>query len=219
MVRAILEHRKWQTRRVDKTVCEIAATHEHIRIKRLGPARFGIYRDAMHSPGAREAFIVDCPYGEPGTRLWVRETWQYAWNLSHGHGIRFRADGNFRCFNGCCNNLRKGKVSGGPLQPGYDWIVQHYGNDHRIEPWRPSIFMPRWASRILLEIAAVRVERVQDISEADAKAEGVGTLVAFTEPCRAGYKCLWDSINAERDGGIYAWAKNPHVWVLEFRKL
>jgi hypothetical protein len=86
--------------------------------------------------------------------------------------------------------------------------------------WRPSIFMPRWASRITLEITGVRVERVRDISESDAKAEGVTPSIVGRDfdylGYRAGFQSLWDSINSKRG---YSWASNPWVWVVEFKRV
>jgi len=88
-------------------------------------------------------------------------------------------------------------------------------------PWRPSIHMPRWASRITLEITGIRVERVQDISEEDARAEGVGAHGGWNADeteygvnARGPFSHLWDSINAKR----HPWASNPWVWVIEFRE-
>lgn len=91
-------------------------------------------------------------------------------------------------------------------------------------PWRPSIHMPRWASRIMLEITRVRVERLQDISDADAVAEGIGLNpsavgVSMTFPqgesaCHAAFRVLWESIN-----GPESWAANPWVWVIDFRRI
>jgi hypothetical protein len=87
------------------------------------------------------------------------------------------------------------------------------------EPWRPSIYMPRWASRITLEITDIRVERLQDISEEDARAEGVGVHggcnadeTEYGVNARGPFSRLWDSINAKR----HPWASNPWVWVIEF---
>jgi hypothetical protein len=85
--------------------------------------------------------------------------------------------------------------------------------------WRPSIFMPRWASRITLEIVSVRVERLQDITEADAKAEGAETLDRIElaeiadprQPCRCRFAWLWAKIN-----GMDSWSINPWVWIVEF---
>ena len=86
--------------------------------------------------------------------------------------------------------------------------------------WHPSIFMPRWASRITLEITNIRVERVQDISEADAIAEGTAPSIVGADldylRYRAGYQTVWDSINAKRG---YGWDVNPWVWVVEFKRI
>jgi hypothetical protein len=79
--------------------------------------------------------------------------------------------------------------------------------------WRPSIYMPRWASRILLEITDVRVEQLQDISEADAMAEGVSLTDPETETYYSGFKRLWHTIN-----GSESWDANPWVWVVEFER-
>lgn len=115
-----------------------------------------------------------------------------------------------------------------------DELVVHFASDYGqdeqpfIEKWRPSIHMPRWASRILLEITAVRVERLKDISEADAKAEGVELADGFQELWKGyaknhhdlmhsaaqSFASLWCSING--DG---SWDANPWVWVIEFKRV
>jgi len=138
----------------------------------------------------------ECPYGRPGDRLWLRET----------HFI---------------NDYREAKV---PEAERADTEIVYRadplpcweGEESEIR-WRPSIFMPRWASRILLEITAVRVERLQDISEEQSEAEGVYFLRAapdFDETLTAKqlYEILWDHIN-----GNGAWDANPWVWVVEFK--
>jgi hypothetical protein len=132
-----------------------------------------------------------CPYGQPGDRLWVRETFRYR-DLSEPPGPEFIY-----------------RATAVPL----------FG-----EVWKPAIHMPRTASRLTLEILKVRVERAQDISEADAKAEGVEETpcwkhshepkTAFCRCYRDGYRQLWDSINAKRGFG---WDANPWVWVIEFK--
>lgn len=99
--------------------------------------------------------------------------------------------------------------------------IPHYkatGQAPKDGKWRPSIHMPRWASRITLEITGVRVERLQDISEADAIAEGVGFLrhvpdVDETLTAKQLYECLWESIN-----GPGSWESNPWVWVVSFKQ-
>lgn len=166
-------------------------------------------RELMNKRGMDPRWI--CPYGKPGDRLWVRETWCPAtWGSYEPRKeiprsasealIQFRAD----------------FVDGSSAD--YD--------GH----WKPSIHMPRWASRLTLEIVKVRVERVQDISEAGAIAEGTprtqnekpvswGGHRGWYPTARDGYRDLWDSINAKRDGGIYAWARNPWVWVIEYKRL
>lgn len=129
---------------------------------------------------------ASCPYGAPGDHLWVRETW----DCVHYQGIDAAPTYFYRA---------------DETDPERDALIR----------WRPSIHMPRTASRITLEITDVRVERLQHISEDDARAEGVGEgpqegmvtgpVVAFAD--------LWDSIH-----GPDAWLKNPWVWVVEFRR-
>lgn len=135
-----------------------------------------------------------CPYGVPGDRLWVRETF--------GH---FELNDSFK--------------------PGDRVFYRADGECLELQPWRPSIHMPRWASRITLEITAVRVERLHDISESDARAEGITPFNDghgwHTEDGRhyAGtaadaYLSLWASINGEASARA-----NPWVWVIEFKKV
>ena len=147
----------------------------------------------------------ECPYGHPGDRLWARETWAVR-QLQAGHWLEYRAD---------AANLRtQHRNAAGSVLPS--------------DSWKPSIFMPRWASRLNLEILNVRVERVQGISEADAMAEGCESRLewrpmpgeALWEPdyevtARDDFKQLWDGINAKRG---YGWAANPWVWVITFQR-
>lgn len=148
-----------------------------------------------------------CPYHNY-TRLWVRETWRKGITDS-GLAVEYAAD------------LNRTYLDDYPDQS-TDW----YWLDDM--PWRPSIFMPRWASRITLEIVSVRAERVQDISERDAMSEGVNVSHYYCEEPTAEldgiHRCdpvgkfaeLWDSLNASRG---YSWESNPWVWVISFRKL
>jgi uncharacterized protein YqfB (UPF0267 family) len=131
---------------------------------------------------------VKCPYGEIGDRLWVRETWT----------------------NICpAISLRKEKCS-------HRWLKYRADHDHS-GLWKPSIYMPRWASRIMLEITGVRVERLQDISEVDAQAEGID-LSDISELAgkehRVMFRSLWRDIN-----GSGFWDANPWVWVIEFKRV
>ena len=151
---------------------------------------------------------IACPHGRPGDRLWVRETWQYA-------PVKY------------CDCPQ-----GSEAQPCDDWIEGIGCRSNRTEviyredeataaKWRSPIHMPRWASRITLEITDIRVERVQDISEADAMAEGV-EFGNITDPLTGeidrdateAFEVLWESIH-----GSGSWDMNPYVWVIEFRRV
>lgn len=139
-----------------------------------------------------------CPHGAPGDRLWVKET----------HGIVGVDGDQVRV----AYAEERGLVV--TLRPGPDaceWARPKIDGDR----WRPSIFMPRWASRITLEIIDVRVEQLNDISRGDAMAEGCSfaNMAQGPDP-RQWYAELWDSIN-----GADSWAANPWVWVVEFRRL
>jgi hypothetical protein len=138
---------------------------------------------------------IRCPYGKPGDRLWVRETFGYI-TLAENEAFTMR------------------RPDGCPVRVYYKAEAIREGWTDMV-PWTPSIFMPRWASRIMLEIISVRVERLQDISEADAFAEGISGGDWLGDPVGE-YKKLWNSINEKRGFG---WDKNPWVWVIEFKKL
>lgn len=191
MVRAILSGSKTQTRRIVKSqFAQDAVPAEMCAETAEGWQTIGHsglwWCDAA---GAAED-AIRCPYGIPGDRLWVRET----------HAPQ--AD----CWGAWHNWMGLSRTGPKP--------IIHYaadGGDPFIERWRPSIHMPRWASRITLEVTSVRVERLQNISAADAIAEG-------PEPHPAGPVCafssLWRSIN-----GVESWVQNPWVWVIEFKRL
>lgn len=178
MVRAILEGRKTQTRRVVKPN-RSAPTASHVSCT---PASDGSY---WVEPGG----WVACPYGKPGDRLWVRET-----ILRIGD----RSDP-------ICASIY---AADGSMTPADAW------------PWKadrlPSIHCPRGLSRITLEVISVRVERLQAISNEDAKAEGVREYDG-DEPgdYRGGFRDLWQSINGKRPG--CSWDDNPWVWAIEFK--
>lgn len=200
MVRAILAGTKTQTRRVVKP----QPTH-------FNPA--GVPRRAR--PDAPSSDVIRCPYGQPGDRLWVKETTIKVEDYGYTGPCYVESDEGWAA-------LEYG------LSPSPDDCTEVEPQDIRK---RPAIHMPRTMSRILLEITAVCVEPLQDISEADAIAEGVHPG-GFYLPCddtsafsRIGHECnaslpvaryaaLWESIN-----GVGAWEKNPLVWVIEFRRL
>lgn len=199
MVRAILDGRKTQTRRAWKLSRGMQWYDE------LGGEDKGWFCDAG-GLGWWHVEEMVCPYGTPGERLWVRETFRETWDMSDRAVMEYRAGGT---------RLIEGKS------------VIH--GEHRptsiLPKWRPSIFMPRWASRITLEITDVRVERLQEISEEDAQAEGVemgyhfhGFAAERHPPTPVGFRPmfrrLWGEINGEG-----SWEANPWVWAITFKKL
>jgi len=164
MVRAILDGRKTQTRRILKPQ-PICTANDNWDIRSEG--------------------VWKCPYGQPGDRLWVRETWR-----RHYGSVNYRAD-------------------------------HEDGAGHM--RWRPSIHMPRWASRITLEITDVRVQQLQDITVTDIYAEGFDPWGdTQTRTADFGdvshvyewYASLWDKIN-----GPGAWNANPWAWAITFRRV
>lgn len=135
------------------------------------------------------------PYGKRGDRLWVRETFcQKSWDTNKG--CYYRATDDVDC-----------------IDDGDGYAVINKDGSLK-SPWKPSIHMPRWASRITLEITNVRVERLQDISEDDAIAEGCSGKIDGLEYPSQQYKQLWNKING--DG---SWAANPWVWVIDFKRV
>jgi hypothetical protein len=200
-VRAILEDRKRQTRRIFKPERMEITTHAKGGYWYSTYAkRAGQIEHTGSGPFIPNDWLHYCPYGQPGDRVWVRETFRA---FSDGD-VFYRADF---------------------IQYGSDYIPVHADDEPEDWRWTPSIYMPRKQSRILLEIENVRVERVQDISEEDARAEGCefddgkppeGYSEEDRPTARQEYKFLWDKINAEREVGN-TWAKNPWFWVLGFR--
>jgi hypothetical protein len=191
MVRAILDGRKTVTRRA---------------VKGLGLQWLDDFTPEYVADAANRL----CPYGQPGDRLWLRET----------HFI---------------NDYREAKVpeedrAETEIVYRADSLPCWEGEESEIR-WRPSIFMPRWASRIQLEITKVRVERLQDISDSQIESEGVdldaladgqdrydmchaGSGVEGRPTLRTAWRDLWQSIN-----GPGSWDANPWVWVVEFKRV
>ena len=229
-VRAIHEGRKTQTRRVVDPHKYNIAGWDMPRTKEDMEAG---YPFAENADGDFASVVDWCPYGRVGDRLWVRETWGV---VSHTF------DENENIFDWKPNRPAT------PIQElkfgtryydgyviyeadgGFEWNA---GDDCSIETksdWKSSMFMPRLASRITLEITDIRVERVQDITKEDAKAEGIsrdfayecnGWVPSYTDPDSGGYadyiaayRTLWDSLNAKRG---YPWESNPWVWVVSFK--
>lgn len=216
-VRAVLEGRQTQTRRLIKPQPEQPAPGSYFDAYNGGPQ--WNWWAADHRQHLDQ--IIQCPYGKPGDRLWVRETWA-ARPLHDDLPPR---------------DIPKGSKVYYPATPELGLL--------NCEKQRPSIHMPRWASRITLEITGVRVERLQDISEEDAKAEGAQHFPEL--PGRSPYgqdgrwsmgqptsvdQCLssprWAFANyfckiaGKAPKGIHdprPWDANPWVWVIEFRRI
>ncbi len=208
MVRAILDDRKTQTRRP-------------IKWKQTRFTEIGEREDGSKWPWSEDTehacdFWHPCPFGAVGDRIWVRETFQ---------GPLFDYD----LMDSYCKDATPFekpefcvyKADGVPAPEFYD------ADDELHCCWRPSIHMPRWASRILLEITDVRVERLNAISEEDARAEGIidgGCLnCGEPEPCGCAnpepdatdaFAYLWQSIYGQEN-----WNANPWVWVIEFKRV
>ena len=231
MVRALLDGRKTQTRRVIKGV----PSWDHYGRDIMDWGLSGIHQDTYdpHNPiegtdrwhldvqtdvDDHSRRVIRCPYGAPGDRLWVRETWHY---INHQNGPRglevcvgYPADGD---------DLPNRPSHLVPDPERWADKVDAWPYKHR--RW-PAIHMPRWASRITLQITDVRVERLNDISRADAIAEGLRLSSAEIEEFwrwpppldaphwlspPAAYRWIWEHINGEG-----SWALNPWVWVVSF---
>jgi hypothetical protein len=207
MVRAILEGRKTQTRRVVPTMVTLGRVEYPGRRDRNGYSQV----NWLDTPEGVATAVRECPYGAPGGRLWVRENGWERPALS-------------------ARDLRDGADTWPPYEYDAEPLMSWADGELKRIGWRrrPSIHMPRWASRITLEVTGVRVERLQDISSNDAIAEGI-------EPCprggewrnyldsapnrdaltpRVSFRSLWESIN-----GPGSWEANPYVWAVSFREV
>jgi len=237
MIRAILKGQKTMTRRVINTGrfkqydCDVSPTSDGRSIFR-GSKDDIVFNTPCGLPArSMQDKIIHCPYGLPGDRLRVNEAWRVgAWSIEgQAIAVDYRADGFARREWLECPDeamfLRLVEQSREDAdKAGYGFNRET--GDVYWEPgngptrWRSSRFMPRWASRIILEVTASRVERLQDISEENARAEGT-TRLALSEALsvpgtwRAAFADLWNSINAKRG---YGWDTNPWVWVVEFKR-
>lgn len=212
MVLAILDGKKTQTRRVMKPQPLI---HDFCEGGKKPALEGEFVRNGMIAVGcdiANQAMrYVNCPYGNKGDQLWLRETFA---TLSNGDFLPVKPD-----------SINSGSVD---IRYRADDPLHDVSADIRGYGWRPSIFMPRWASRINLEITGIRVERLQDISEDDAIAEGITGphdvgYQAYRVPddskpryssAISAYESLWQSIN-----GQASWDANPWVWVVDFKRI
>lgn len=177
MVRAILDGRKTQTRRI---------------VKNINPTLIESGASASQIANA-----LTCPYGSPGDRLWVRESFS-SWH----HGYHW-----YEC-------TREGRSPASASNVFYR-ETHHFPDDD--QKWVPSIFMPRWASRIMLEVTDIRAERLHEITEDDVRAEGVFPymIADASPPTMTGqFRLLWEQIN-----GTGSWDVNPWVWVISFKRI
>lgn len=213
MVRAILEGRKTVTRRA-------------ISARALRDIGYGVQLGECHElpvdgplhPNSVDYYTSFCPFGLPGDRLWVRESFWHAgsWVATYPEDdtgswfgtrrVHYRANGvppnepNHHYPNGLSNGAYSA------AEPAKLWRA------------RPSIHMPRWASRILLEITAVRLERLHEMKAADYQAEGChgghGSIPGYIYNATPGehFHHVWDSTGGD-------WKANPWVWVIEFRRV
>lgn len=216
MVRAILDGRKTVTRRIVKSApSDAGGVEEQIAAPSCIDMAPGTpFWRWLVSGGVSAGFRS--PYGVPGDRLWVRETWRTQELAGGLDGIRYAADDAFRPID---NTTEAAEA----------WVTAHDKRDR----WRPSIFMRLWMSRITLEVTDVRVERLHAITEEDAEREGVERF-RFYEPgddlgdeinghgyapplCSylGAFEELWDAINGKRT----PWADNPWVWRVAFRRV
>ncbi|EJG2210103.1 TPA: hypothetical protein O4G03_003908 [Proteus mirabilis] len=191
MVQAILAGRKTQTRRVVKNVMP----DNCLWIKKPTKIRNGTTTHVLDAPKYNL-----CPLGKAGDRLWVRETWQGPLVDCEKAYDLFKDPTPYQKVENCVY-----KADGVAVPEYIDC------DDNFRQGWRPSIHMPRWASRITLEITNVRVERLQDISEQDAIAEGITNISVLSKYI---FSTLWESIY-----GFDSWSSNPWVWVIEFKKV
>lgn len=190
MVRAILDGTKTQTRRVIKPQPEHGAC-----FCPYTPSGFA----CESGSGGCTCKDARNPFGMPGQRLWVRETHGFGWDSGSGFYTALRPSGE--------QHERPDKV--------FYRAQGKWDESQGKHCWRPSIHMPRWASRITLEITGVRVQRLEDITESDAIAEGVSRKAA--EPpnsARSVFAALWDDLNANRGFG---WGSGCWVWAITFK--
>jgi len=208
MVRAILEGRKIVTRREIKPRMRSADIQFELHQQTDGSWRpmHTFDESCMDNQGTEHPIV--CPYGKPGDRLWVRETW-YCNHFEVQQGPYLQpAD---------MTDLDQAREDG-ELAYAADGLTP-YEQDQ--PTWKPSIHMPRWACRILLEITDVRVERLQDISRADIRAEGLQCPPELASDdvspnYRDWYPLAWRDL-WESTGGN--WDANPWVWVVEFKRV
>lgn len=210
MVRALLDGRKTMTRRIIKADKRFTPSGSYAGDRWwMRPHSGGGW---IATNGGPDAFMetqstgFKCPYGQPGDTLWVLECWR-PWSDDYP-SVEYKADAHRTTVH---------------CPTAWSLYLERSLKHHAPSEWRPSIHMPRWASRITLQVESVRVERVQEITESDAKAEGVppcefipdglseaGTPLGYVTE----FACLWDDIH-----GPGAWDRNEWVWCISFKRI
>lgn len=232
MVRAILDGRKTQTRRIMAPQPGPCPRGGHWWPSNVFKTMLHVEEEMQNGKGGWGGLVGDaCPFGDVGDRIWVRETWA---TLGNEDGCCVDWEGNLckgdersaaRIYRASCEQ-RPGDYGLWSIPDDAYW--KPHTKEHKFEgSWRPSIHMPRWASRIMLEITNVRVERLNAISEEDARAEGIidgGCLnCGEPEPCGCAnpepdatdaFAYLWQSIYRQE-----SWNANPWVWVISFERI
>jgi len=227
MVRAILDGRKVQTRRIVKHCKQFtdfdsspSAAYDALMADDRSGAFFLVAGDHGYTD------FVPCPFGKPGDQFWVREAFRADPPMDGSWDYYSFSDGVLSNYSAIPMQFRN---------PSH--VIYAADLAHRDLKYKPSIHMPRWASRITLEVTDVRVERLNDISDEDIEAEGTSEWVASggivyaprpgfdgcapddfgnvkVKPNRVAFCSLWESIN-----GTGSWSANPWVWVVSFRRL
>ncbi|EML7933166.1 hypothetical protein V9948_003628 [Providencia rettgeri] len=219
MVRAILDGRKTQTRCIAKFKPIDKALNLNYSGLRAGNYHAGVkdgrcvLRSTDGTTWNDRTYPLTCPYGKVGDRIWVRETWQGPLVDSEKAYDLFKDPTPYQKVENCVY-----KADGGYAPEYIDC------DDNFRQGWRPSSNMPRWASRITLEIIDVRVEHLQDISKQDAVSEGapqghhsidvISKQFGFPDFSRSWFAQIWMDIHGEDN-----WAANPWVWVIEFKRV
>ncbi|CAH1044519.1 hypothetical protein [Halomonas sp. TD01] len=242
MVRAILNGHKTQTRRAMKPQPAVHVDHfRHVttcaRTGRMDWQACNKAKKPVYAFKKKPCFVTEiaqCPYGQPGDRLWVRETWGVVSHSFDANGERSQYQPDRPATPIQEMPFGQGYYHGHVIYAAdgaFEWAGDDDGGGNTRSAWKPSIHMPRIASRITLEIVRVRVERLQDISKEDATAEGIEPPEGETYRDYAVkpedneghdyYLCPQDSFISlwEKINGLDSCKANPWVWVIEFKRV
>ncbi|APC12992.1 hypothetical protein FT666_18145 [Providencia rettgeri] len=212
MVRAILDGRKTQTRRIVK--------HQRHPSQEIKLCDDGFFHWSMIG-SEKPLSTINYEYGRVGDRLWVRETFALLGNedgicVDWNDQIVYESEEAARIYKASCEQ-KNGDYGLWSIPDDAEW--KPYTDNHKYDgTWRPSIHMPRWASRITLEITDVRVERLQAASDDDLKAEGYPLereLTGGSTDAFCWFRHLWDSVSKPDCN----FESNPWVWVIEFKRV